>query len=353
MFPKLMKKQQTTIATLMIEQAQSTDFLEFIADDESYVNMVAFFKAHPDDEDFDIFNGLHAEIDGKKAKKVVKQESESETEKKVSVKKAESETDDAEKKVSVKESESEDSDDAEKKVSVKKAVKQADSVDSLTKEMEKMDVENPKAVYTKTLHIIKKELSLVIKAIKPIEGGFTLYDMKKPMEMPEIGLIGVTTLQLTRLFGKPEESDDPEEDGFRFIYTVKLKGKVYEIYDRQDEEDSWDQIDKIEWYASSKGSMAALRAAFGVRIPYDADDFKDLTTKVEITTEMLENKGEMMKNECSDGEWSRGFYFDIGKKVYFVHDLGDCDGVFDSDDDIEWFVKGNGAVATLIKFLKA
>lgn len=303
-----MKKQQTTIATLMIEQAQSTDFLEFIADDESYVNMVAFFKAHPDDEDFDIFNGLHAEIDGKKAKKVVKQESESETEKKVSVKKAESETDDA-----------------EKKVSVKKAVKQADSVDSLTKEMEKMD----------------------------IEGGFTLYDMKKPMEMPEIGLIGVTTLQLTRLFGKPEESDDPEEDGFRFIYTVKLKGKVYEIYDRQDEEDSWDQIDKIEWYASSKGSMAALRAAFGVRIPYDADDFKDLTTKVEITTEMLENKGEMMKNECSDGEWSRGFYFDIGKKVYFVHDLGDCDGVFDSDDDIEWFVKGNGAVATLIKFLKA
>jgi hypothetical protein len=325
MFPKLMKKQQTTIATLMIEQAQSTDFLEFIADDESYVNMVAFFKAHPDDEDFDIFNGLHAEIDGKKAKKVVKQESESETEKKVSVKKAESETDDAEKKVSVKESESEDSDDAEKKVSVKKAVKQADSVDSLTKEMEKMD----------------------------IEGGFTLYDMKKPMEMPEIGLIGVTTLQLTRLFGKPEESDDPEEDGFRFIYTVKLKGKVYEIYDRQDEEDSWDQIDKIEWYASSKGSMAALRAAFGVRIPYDADDFKDLTTKVEITTEMLENKGEMMKNECSDGEWSRGFYFDIGKKVYFVHDLGDCDGVFDSDDDIEWFVKGNGAVATLIKFLKA
>jgi len=308
MFPKLMKKQQTTIATLMIEQAQSTDFLEFIADDESYVNMVAFFKAHPDDEDFDIFNGLHAEIDGKKAKKVVKQESESETEKKVSVKKAESETDDA-----------------EKKVSVKKAVKQADSVDSLTKEMEKMD----------------------------IEGGFTLYDMKKPMEMPEIGLIGVTTLQLTRLFGKPEESDDPEEDGFRFIYTVKLKGKVYEIYDRQDEEDSWDQIDKIEWYASSKGSMAALRAAFGVRIPYDADDFKDLTTKVEITTEMLENKGEMMKNECSDGEWSRGFYFDIGKKVYFVHDLGDCDGVFDSDDDIEWFVKGNGAVATLIKFLKA
>ena len=323
MFPKLMKKQQTTIATLMIEQAQSTDFLEFIADDESYVNMVAFFKAHPDDEDFDIFNGLHAEIDGKKAKKVVKQESESETEKKVSVKKAESETDDA-----------------EKKVSVKKAVKQADSVDSLTKEMEKMD-------------IIKKELSLVIKAIKPIEGGFTLYDMKKPMEMPEIGLIGVTTLQLTRLFGKPEESDDPEEDGFRFIYTVKLKGKVYEIYDRQDEEDSWDQIDKIEWYASSKGSMAALRAAFGVRIPYDADDFKDLTTKVEITTEMLENKGEMMKNECSDGEWSRGFYFDIGKKVYFVHDLGDCDGVFDSDDDIEWFVKGNGAVATLIKFLKA
>lgn len=320
-----MKKQQTTIATLMIEQAQSTDFLEFIADDESYVNMVAFFKAHPDDEDFDIFNGLHAEIDGKKAKKVVKQESESETEKKVSVKKAESETDDAEKKVSVKESESEDSDDAEKKVSVKKAVKQADSVDSLTKEMEKMD----------------------------IEGGFTLYDMKKPMEMPEIGLIGVTTLQLTRLFGKPEESDDPEEDGFRFIYTVKLKGKVYEIYDRQDEEDSWDQIDKIEWYASSKGSMAALRAAFGVRIPYDADDFKDLTTKVEITTEMLENKGEMMKNECSDGEWSRGFYFDIGKKVYFVHDLGDCDGVFDSDDDIEWFVKGNGAVATLIKFLKA
>jgi hypothetical protein len=325
MFPKLMKKQQTTIATLMIEQAQSTDFLEFIADDESYVNMVAFFKAHPDDEDFDIFNGLHAEIDGKKAKKVVKQESESETEKKVSVKKAESETDDAEKKVSVKESESEDSDDAEKKVSVKKAVKQADSVDSLTKEMEKMDV----------------------------EGGFTLYDMKKPMEMPEIGLIGVTTLQLTRLFGKPEESDDPEEDGFRFIYTVKLKGKVYEIYDRQDEEDSWDQIDKIEWYASSKGSMAALRAAFGVRIPYDADDFKDLTTKVEITTEMLENKGEMMKNECSDGEWSRGFYFDIGKKVYFVHDLGDCDGVFDSDDDIEWFVKGNGAVATLIKFLKA
>jgi hypothetical protein len=325
MFPKLMKKQQTTIATLMIEQAQSTDFLEFIADDESYVNMVAFFKAHPDDEDFDIFNGLHAEIDGKKAKKVVKQESESETEKKVSVKKAESETDDAEKKVSsVKKAESE-TDDAEKKVSVKKAVKQADSVDSLTKEMEKMD----------------------------IEGGFTLYDMKKPMEMPEIGLIGVTTLQLTRLFGKPEESDDPEEDGFRFIYTVKLKGKVYEIYDRQDEEDSWDQIDKIEWYASSKGSMAALRAAFGVRIPYDADDFKDLTTKVEITTEMLENKGEMMKNECSDGEWSRGFYFDIGKKVYFVHDLGDCDGVFDSDDDIEWFVKGNGAVATLIKFLKA
>jgi hypothetical protein len=325
MFPKLMKKQQTTIATLMIEQAQSTDFLEFIADDESYVNMVAFFKAHPDDEDFDIFNGLHAEIDGKKAKKVVKQESESETEKKVSVKKAESETDDAEKKVSVKESESEDSDDAEKKVSVKKAVKESDSVDSLTREMEKMD----------------------------IEGGFTLYDMKKPMEMPEIGLIGVSTSQLTRLFGKPEESDDPEEDGFRFIYTVKLKGKVYEIYDRQDEEDSWDQIDKIEWYASSKGSMAALRAAFGVRIPYDADDFKDLTTKVEITTEMLENKGEMMKNECSDGEWSRGFYFDIGKKVYFVHDLGDCDGVFDSDDDIEWFIKGTGAVATLIKFLKA
>ena len=282
-----MKKQQTTIATLMIEQAQSTDFLEFIADDESYVNMVAFFKAHPDDEDFDIFNGLHAEIDGKKA---VKRESES-----------------------------------EKSDTVKKAAKKSDSVDSLTKEMEKMD----------------------------IEGGFTLYDMKKPMEMPEIGLIGVTTLQLTRLFGKPEESDDPEEDGFRFIYTVKLKGKVYEIYDRQDEEDSWDQIDKIEWYASSKGSMAALRAAFGVRIPYDADDFKDLTTKVEITTEMLENKGEMMKNENGDGEWSRGFYFDIGKKVYFVHDLGDCDGVFDSDDDIEWFVKGNGAVATLIKFLKA
>jgi hypothetical protein len=271
MFPKLLKKQQTIIATSMIEKAESIDFIEFIEYEGSYEDMVAFFKAHPDDSDYDTFEALHSDYKAKKAN-----------------------------------------------------VKKVNSVDSLTEKMDKMD----------------------------IEGGFTLYDMTKAMELPEIGLVGVSSKQLKELFGKPEESDDPEEDGFRFIYTVKLKGKVYEIYDRQDEENEWDPIDKIEWYASSKGRMAALRQAFGVRIPYSADDFNVLETNDNITTEMLTSKGEMIRNPEKDEEWSRGFYFEVGKKVYFVHDLADCDGVFDPEDD-EWYVKGTGAIATLVKFLKA
>jgi hypothetical protein len=181
-----------------------------------------------------------------------------------------------------------------------------------------------------------------------------VYEPTTEQDFPEIGLTGITSEQLRDILQQaPQESEDPLEDGYRFIYYIKIGNSKYEIYDKADEEDNFDEnIETTEWYASSKGTMKALRKAFNAEVPYE--ELEELETKHEFTDEELDAKATKLTNPLPEDqrEWRYGYRFNIGQKTFFVHDFANEDDIFDPEDDIEWFVRGNGSVNTLVKYLK-
>ena len=181
----------------------------------------------------------------------------------------------------------------------------------------------------------------------------TLYEPTASNDFPELGLSNITSQQLKDVFSEPpQESEDPLEEGYRYIYHFKIGSVKYELYDKANDEDEFDEDPlTMEWYASSKGSMKALRKAFNVQIPYD--ELPEIDSDETITTEQLEEKSQRITNPLApeDAEWRYGYYCNIGTKTFFVHDLANEQDEWDDLDDIEWYIRGNGAVRTLLKWL--
>jgi hypothetical protein len=179
-----------------------------------------------------------------------------------------------------------------------------------------------------------------------------LYTPTSNNDFPEIGFSNISSQQLKDTFGAPEESEDPTETGYRYIYNFKIGNIKYELYDKADENDQFDEEpETIEWYASSKGSMKVLRKAFNVLTPYD--ELEELETDYEFTTEQLNQKSQRITNPLPEEfkEWRYGYYLLVGTKTFFVYDMANEQDEWDAEDDIEWFIRGDGAVKTLIKSL--
>lgn len=182
-----------------------------------------------------------------------------------------------------------------------------------------------------------------------------LVEIPENIELHELGFTNISSKALKDKLGEPTESEDPDNDGCRFFYQVRVGLKYYEIHDVQDEDGKWDDAGVIEWHADcdvdSKFAMSSLRKAFDASPPYY--ELKDLKAS-KLTTGQLEAKGKRYKNphfEVDDWRWM--FKFQIGTKLYYVFDMADEDDEWDDEDDIEWFVRGNGSMKALNEYIMA
>lgn len=87
----------------------------------------------------------------------------------------------------------------------------------------------------------------------------------------------------------------------------------------------------------------------------DSEEFEDLKYLGEVeglTTEMLFEKfGTPMDNPdtCEETmDWRYEYRIKVGKKLYCIYDKLNWDDTWDSDDCIEWYANGDGALKTLV-----